>query len=69
MILSQKRKLNHEEFADFHEWCYNNIESGWLIYEFNDLPYQQLSLFKTSIEVPIFVESEEEMVLLKLKWC
>lgn len=56
------RKLTNEEFVDFHEWCYNNIISGWLIYEYNDI-------LDCSLEVPIFVESEEEMVLLKLKWC
>ena len=59
------RKLTKEEFLDFHEWCYNNIESAWLIYEYNEMP----NLFTWEIEVPIFVESEEEMVLLKLKWC
>ena len=59
------RHLTNKEFIDFHEWCYNNIRSGWLIYEYNCLP----NLFDWSLEVPIFVESEEEMVLLKLKWC
>lgn len=59
------RKLTNEEFLNFHKWCYNNIRSAWLIYEYNVLP----NLFSWSLEIPIFVGSEEEMVLLKLKWC
>ncbi len=57
------RKLTNEEFLNFHEWCYTNIRSGWIIYEYNEI------LFSWLLEIPIFVESEEEMVLLKLKWC
>ena len=59
------RKLNNDEFVDFLEWCYTNINSGWLIFEYNSLP----DLFEWNVEIPIFVESLEEMVLLKLKWC
>ena len=58
------RKLTNEEFLNFYEWCYTNIRSGWLIYEYNEI-----SNFNWTREIPIFVESEEEMVLLKLKWC
>ncbi len=59
------RKLTNEEFLKFYEWCYNNIRSGWLIYDYNQIP----NLFDWSLEIPIFVESNEEMVMLKLKWC
>ena len=59
------RKLTKEEFLVFHEWCYNNIRSGWIIYGLSGISDQ----FEWSMEIPIFVESMEEMVMLKLKWC